>query len=229
MAKAQRSLSNHIKVFLLLFAFVVCGYANGQWDTGGGSTDTAMAAGTGDSLVVVPKKVVYTRFVPPYDSMREIIFYEGVVENEECDMCTADSLYWRAKRFLTKKYGKAVFKKMLVEDKPANHLTIIVQIPMVVVNGKYNKAAKGMMEYKFVIRFQDSRFKYQFGNFTHLQSGEGLVGNPTKTYHEYYMRAKRGYEATDKFLLAADREVKKMVASISYALKAPYKPEEDDW
>jgi hypothetical protein len=144
-------------------------------------------------------------------------------------MCTSDSLYWRAKRFLSKKYGKAVFKKMLVEDKPANHLTIIVQIPMVVVNGKYNKAAKGMMEYKFVIRFQDSRFKYQFGNFIHLQSGEGLVGNPTKTYHEYYMRVKRGYEATDKFLLAADREVKDMVASISYALKAPYKPEEDDW
>jgi hypothetical protein len=43
------------------------------------------------------------------------------------------------------------------------------------------------------------------------------------------MRVKRGYEATDKFLLAADREVKDMVASISYALKAPYKPEEDDW
>ena len=57
---------------------------------------------------------------------------------------------------------------MLVEDKPANHLTIIVQIPMVVVNGKYNKAAKGMMEYKFVIRFQDSRFKYQFGNLALL-------------------------------------------------------------
>ena len=62
-----------------------------------------------------------------------------------------------------------------------------------------------------------------------MQSGEGLVGNPTKTYHEYYMRVKRGYEATDKFLLAADREVKEMVSSISYALRAPYKPEEDDW
>lgn len=228
MAKAQGSLRKYIKVFSLLLTFVVCGFANGQWDFGGGSTDTAKGGGLGDTLGA-PKKVAYTRFVPPYDSMREIIFYEGVVENEDCDMCTADSLYWRAKRFLNKKYGKSVFKKMLIEDKPAHHLTIVVQIPMVVVNGKYNKAAKGMLEYKFVIRFQDSRFKYQFGNFVHLQSGEGLVGNPTKTYHEYYMRVKRGYEATDKFLLAADREVKEMVSSISYALRAPYKPEEDDW
>ena len=228
MAKAQGSLRSKFKVFSFLFALMVCGTAAGQWDFGGGSTDTANGGGWGDSASK-PKKTPYVRFVPPYDSMREIIFYEGVVENEDCDMCTADSLYWRAKRYLGKKFGKSAIKKMVIEDKPAHHLTILVSIPMVVVNGKYNKVAKGMLEYKFVLRFQDSRFKYQFGNFVHLQSGEGLVGHPTKTYHEYYMRVKRGYEATDKFLTAADREVKEMVAGVTRALRAPYKPEEDDW
>lgn len=228
MDKAQGSLRSKFKVFLFLFSLMVCGSVSGQWDFGGGSTDTANGGGWGDSASK-PKKTPYVRFVPPYDSMREIIFYEGVVENEDCDMCTADSLYWRAKRFLTKKYGKSVFKKMLIEEKPGHHITVVVTIPLVVLNGKYSKVAKGMLEYKFVLRFQDSRFKYQFGNFVHLQSGEGLVGNPTKTYHEYYMRVKRGYEATDKFLIAADTEVKDMVTGITRALRAPYKPEEDDW
>ena len=223
--KAKRGLIAYIKVFVIGFIFFVGGKASAQWDMGGGSTDTAN--GGVDSAAI--KKAAYVRFVPPYDSMREIIFYEGIVENEDCSLCTADSLYWRAKKFLSKKYGKSVLKKMIVDEKIGHHITVKVTLPMVVVNGKYNKAAKGMMEYKLCLRFQDSRFKYQFGNFVHLQTGEGLVGNPTKTYHEYYMRVKRGYEATDKYLLASDREVKDMVTAITYALREPYRPEEDEW
>jgi hypothetical protein len=30
--------------------------------------------------------------------MREIIFYENIIEDEACENCGADSLYWRAKR-----------------------------------------------------------------------------------------------------------------------------------
>lgn len=220
--KAKKGLRQYFKVFLLGLLLVIGGDLSAQWDMGG-SVDTAKI----DSSAL--KKIPYVRFVPPYDTMREIIFYEGVVENEDCQLCTADSLYWRAKKVLLKKYGKADLRKMILDEKVGHHITVKVTLPMVVINGKYSKAAKGMMEYKLCLRFQDSRFKYQFGNFIHLQTGEGLVGNPTKTYHEYYMRVKRGYEATDKFLLASDREVKDMVAKITYALREPYRPEEDEW
>jgi hypothetical protein len=212
----------YFKVFVIGLLLVISGDLSAQWDMGG-SVDTTKI----DSSAL--KKIPYVRFVPPYDTMREIIFYEGVVENEDCQLCTADSLYWRAKKVLLKKYGKSVLRKMILDEKVGHHITVKVTLPMVVINGKYSKAAKGMMEYKLCLRFQDSRFKYQFGNFIHLQTGEGLVGNPTKTYHEYYMRVKRGYEATDKFLLASDREVKDMVSKITYALREPYRPEEDEW
>lgn len=227
MGKEKKGLKNFIKVFVIGFIFIFGGNVSGQWDMGG-SADTAKG-GWGDSASSAPKKTPYVRFVPPYDSMREIIFYEGIVENEDCQLCTADSLYWRAKKFLSKKYGKSVLKKMILDEKIGHHITVKVTLPMVVVNGKYNNVAKGMMEYKLCLRFQDSRFKYQFGNFIHLQSGEGLVGNPSKTYHEYYMRVKRGFEATDKYLLSSDREVKSMVSAITYALREPYRPEEDEW
>jgi hypothetical protein len=219
---AKKDLRQYFKVFVLGLLLAIGGDLSAQWDMGG-SVDTAKI----DSSSL--KKIPYVRFVPPYDTMREIIFYEGIVENEDCSLCTADSLYWRAKKYLSKKYGKSVLKKMILDEKIGHHITVKVTLPMVVINGRYNKAAKGMMEYKVCLRFQDSRFKYQFGNFVHLQTGEGLVGNPTKTYHEYYMRVKRGYEATDKFLLASDREVKDMVTAITYALREPYRPEEDEW
>ena len=221
---------------------VVFGTANAQWDMGSTPTsDTSKSAaaggsgggGWGDAGASVtpeaPKKIPYVRFYPPYDSLREIIFYEGMVENEDCDLCTGDSLYKRAKRFLTKRYGKSQLKKMILDEKAADHITLKVMIPMVVVNGRYNKQANGMMEYKVVLRFKDSRYKYQFGNFVHIKSGEGLSETSTKTYHEYYLRVKKGFEATDKFLIAADTEVKSFVAGLTYALKQPYQPDEDDW
>jgi hypothetical protein len=220
--KSKKVLIQNFKVFALGLLLVIGGDLSAQWEMGG-SADTGRIDSSG------LKKIPYVRFVPPYDSMREIIFYEGVVENEDCQLCTADSLYWRAKKFLSKKYGKAVLKKMIIDEKIGHHITVKVLLPMILINGKYSKAAKGMIEYKLCLRFQDSRFKYQFGNFVHIQTGEGLVGNPTRIYHEYYMRVKRGYEATDKFLLASDKEVKDMVTAIRYALREPYRPEEDEW
>ncbi|MCX8482902.1 MAG: hypothetical protein ORN50_04925, partial [Crocinitomicaceae bacterium] len=115
--KAKKGLITNIKVFVLGLLLVLGGDLSAQWDMGG-STDTAKI----DSSSL--KKIPYVRFVPPYDSMREIIFYEGIVENEDCSLCTADSLYWRAKKYLSKKYGKSVLKKMILDEKIGHHITV---------------------------------------------------------------------------------------------------------
>jgi hypothetical protein len=43
------------------------------------------------------------------------------------------------------------------------------------------------------------------------------------------MKLKKGFQATDPYLLAADREVKQLVAELTKTLKEPYQPDEDDW
>ncbi len=179
----------------------------------------------------MPKRAIYKRFNPPYDTMREIIYYEGVIEDEGefPEKNGADSMYWRAKKFLLKRYGKENLKKWVVEDKKNERITLKLAIPMVVKMGEYKKTDAGILEYKLTIRFKDGRYKYQFGNFVHIQSPNGLGKESSKTYHEYYLKLKKGYEASDRYLLAADREVHEVVLGLKKTLHEPYQPDEDDW
>jgi hypothetical protein len=202
-----------------------------DWGSGWGSADTASKDSSGNASSASETKVAYQRFVPPYDTMREIIFYEGIIEDENCENCQADSLYWRTKKYLSQRYGKEKFKdkSWVIEDQVAKKIVLRVTIPMVVQINQFNKAPTGSMEFKLAVRFQDGRYKYQCGNFVHLQSQPGTEVKQIRTSHEYYMRVKKGYQRTDLFLLAADREVKSLVEGLRKSLKAPYQPDEDDW
>jgi hypothetical protein len=195
---------------------------SGGWGSGGSSE-----SGSNESQAI--KKKPYVRFIPPYDSLRELIFYEGIVEDEECETCTEDSLYMRAKRYLMKRYGKKEYKKFVVEEKANSLIYLKVKVPMVIQNGSNSKARNGDLDYVLFLRFKEARYKYQFGNFAHTLLPQGLNSTQVKTYHEYYMKVKRGYETTDKYLLAADREVKAIVDGLKASLKAPYVPDEEDW
>lgn len=231
----------YIKI-LFFTVFLAVSTLSAQWGDEGddaASNDTAsmeVSAGGGgwgggaaDNSPKPIEKKPYVRFVPPYDSLRELIFYEGVVDDEECETCGEDSLFARAKRFLIKRFGEKQYKKMIVEEKANQLIYMKVVMPMVVTLGEYAKRRDGEMEYVMVLRFKEARYKYQFGNFAHVTDPVGLSNDRLRTYHEYYRKAKKGYESTDRYLIAADKEVKKMVEGISAALKEAYKPDEDDW
>lgn len=242
----MRNLWLRIAVVAALLVSTMRVSAQDGWGSFGG-TDTAKADSTasvadasggggwgmtpGTKEEIMPKRAVYKRFNPPYDSMREIIYYEGIIEDEGeyPEKNGADSLYFRAKKFLTARYGKENLKKWVIEDKKANLLTLKLAIPMIVKMGDYKKTDAGILEYKLTIRFKDGRYKYQFGNFVHIQSPNGLGKEPTRTYHEYYMKVKKGYELTDRYLLTADREVHEVVDGLKKSLHEPYQPDEDDW
>jgi hypothetical protein len=181
--------------------------------------------------VQVKPRVPYKRFVPPYDSLREIIYYSGVIEDENCETCGADSLYWRTINFLTRKFGKEKMKDKtwVLENVVGNKIVMKITVPMMVQTNAYNKRQSGMIEYRMAIRFQESRFKYQFGNFVHVEVERGAEARMIRTYHEYYMRVKKGYQNTDIYLLAADRDVKEFVEGLKRALRGPYQPDEEDW
>jgi hypothetical protein len=233
------------RMALLAVLCALAGTTKAQWGDFGGSTEPDTAVKDSSAPVVedgsgwgmdgeesepqMPKRVAYKRFNPPYDSLREIIYYEGVIEDEDCQTCASDSLYWRARKFLTTRYGgKENMKKFIVEDKKAERLTLKVQVPMMVRYGEYGKAEAGILEYKVTIRFKDNRYKYQFGNFVHIEAPGGVAKDASRTYHEYYMKLKRGYQTTDKYLLAADREVKEIVEGLKKSLREPYVPEDED-
>lgn len=171
----------------------------------------------------------YKRFIPPYDSLREMIFYEGVIEDMECEFCNEDSLYLRAMNYLQSIYGAKQYKKFIVEAKPGQVIWLKVEIPMLIEKGAYSKGPSGMLEFNLVIRFKDARYKYQFGNFAHVTEPKGLAESRLKTYHEYYMKTKRGFRATDLFLITADKETKNTIEGLKKALKETYKSDEDDW
>jgi len=233
-----------VGLLLLIVGDISAQWGSGDDDSGTGGTaavDTT-GAGSGDSggwgtgssegnsgETQAIKKKPYVRFTPPFDSLRELIFYEGIVEDEECETCTEDSLFMRAKRYLMKRYGKKEYKKFVVEEKANSLIYLKVKVPMVIQNGTNSKSRNGDLDYVLVLRFKEARYKYQFGNFAHTLLPQGLNSTQVKTYHEYYMKVKRGYETTDKYLIAADREVKAIVDGLKASLKAPYVPDEDDW
>jgi len=201
------------------------------------SRDTAASSGggwgeeQGSQDAAVKPRVVYKRFVPPYDSLREIIYYSGVVDDENCETCSADSLYWRAMRYLTRRFGKEKMKDKtwVLENVVGNKIVMKITTSMMIQTNNFNKKQSGMMEYRMAIRFQESRYKYQFGNFVHVEVERGAEARMIRTYHEYYMRVKKGYQNTDIYLLAADRDVKAFVDGLGRALRGPYQPDEEDW
>lgn len=231
---------------ILLTVIVVPNAAFGQFGFGGdagtsdtASKDSAVTSGGGDggwgmdggggAEEPAVKRAPYVRFVPPYDSMREVIFYENIIEDEMCENCGSDYLYWRAKKYLLQRLGKEGYKKMVIEDKLAERIVLKVSTPMICRYGQYNKKQEGVLEYRLTLRFKDSRYKYQFGNFVHVEAEEGLSTKISRTYHEHYMRLKKGFQFTDRYLLAADFEVAEVVKGLRKTLEQPYQPDEDDW
>ena len=196
------------------------GGGGGGWGGFGGAEEES---GKVDTLPA------YERFIPPYDSLREMIFYEGVIEDWDCEFCMEDSLFARAERYFIDRYGKRQYKKFIVERKEFGLIWLKVELPMILEIGEYSKRPSGRLEFSLVLRLKEARYKYQFGNFAHITAPTGQADAQTKTYHEYYMKVKRGFRATDRYLLTADKEVKETIKGLKKALKEPYRPDEDDW
>lgn len=200
--------------------------SGGGW---GGGDDAWGGSGGGKASEKPIEYKQYNRFIPPYDSLRDLIYYEGIIELADPISPNPDTLWTRVKNFLNKRYGKENVKKFVVEEKKPDKMTLKITIPMVVSKGQYAKSEQGMLEFKLVIRLKDGdRLKYQASNFVHVTTPSGTIGKSVRTYHEFYMKVKKGYQATDGFLLAADKEIKTFGDGLKKAVQDPYNPEEED-
>lgn len=163
----------------------------------------------------------YERILMPFDTIRELIYYTEVIEEEDCEECMADSLYYRTRKFLTGLYGKKGLKKFMDEDKKMQKMVLIVNQPMMVRKNKFSKNQNGFYEYKLIIRFQDFRYKYDVSNFVHITPPEGAQKDPQRTYMEYYVKSEKNIEANDKLLRTVDTDMKEFVEGLKKALKDP--------
>jgi len=227
-------------IFLIVFSCILGTASVHAQDDGGGefdaygdttSVDTSMSFGMDEGTVENPMRFEkHERFQAPYDSLRELIYYSNVVEDPNCNECSADSLYIRSLRYLKGRFGEKALKEMTQEAKPGNKLTVLLKVPLVTKPQVNVVIKEGFIEYKLILRFQDNRFKYEFSNFVHIRDIQGAAGGQTRTYAEYYRQAKTYTRANDLYLMGMDMEVKQTVATMTKALKEKWKPEdEDDW
>jgi len=212
-----------------------------DWGSGGdgwGSGDSTVSMGDSGwdedyaaAEQTFPKRFdKHQRFIAPYDSLRELIYYSDVVEDPNCEECSQDSLYWRTMRYLENRFGKKELKTMLKEAKPGNKITVLITVPLITMPGNNIKVPEGKVEYKLIVRFQDNRYKYEFSNFVHTRELKGATGGESRTYAEYYREAKTNTRVNDLCLMGMDSEVKKTVADLRKSLREKWKPEdEDDW
>lgn len=189
----------------------------------------------------------YVRFVAPMDTITELVTYIGIVPftplaNDVYDGGTIDSLYWRAKKYLMKKYMKdyrekatkdMIFPKdMLIEDmKPDGEngrIVIKPTVPLYIKNNSFSQTQSGTITFKIEIRVKEEKYKYKFTNFVHNTVEKGTE-KPTKTYLEYYVNNKRDFKGTDGILLAVDRMVKEVVKELSKVMKDPIVLDQDDF
>lgn len=164
----------------------------------------------------------YERIILVIDSATNLITYNGVVEQEESG---SDSLYLRAKRWVTKNLGKDV---KLEVDKRNQKLTYVGSIPAYSYLNKYTKRPIGRFEFKLTIFIKEGRYRYQITNIVH-ESVKPADGKGTRNYFEYYYTSTIKIREHDAILRNANRDILKLTESLIAALREPVIVDEDDW
>jgi hypothetical protein len=204
------------------------GYGTGSSDKGNGN------------YVVKPKvkKIQHERFVAPYDSTLEMISYAGVVQvldNENYEV-EVDTIYKRAKNWMTMEFGEKELKKMTSHDAMnpnASEMEYKIKLkgsfPCEMEVNEFNQVSKGDVEFLMEIRIREGRYRYSVNNLVYI--AETPVGAKTgdRTYFEYLMKAKDNVRGNDSILLAADKKINLWMKTLQEQCQKQPLEEEDEW
>jgi hypothetical protein len=183
--------------------------------------------GPRDEKGTPPKPIVkYERIENiPVDTLTKLITYTAVHDVESnCEYCTADSLYFRAKNYLLKKFGdgKKFPKEWIVEDAVNQRIILKVRSPLMIEPNPHTLKREGDYEYRFQLWIRDFAYKYKFTSFVHQDPVvAGKPGTFTPVYAEFYLKNKTKVRFTDMILLAIDRDMKKLIEELVLIMKDP--------
>ncbi|MFT4523073.1 MAG: hypothetical protein ACI8ZN_002025 [Bacteroidia bacterium] len=188
-----------------------------------------------------PKKKVilkpYVRFIPPYDSTRELVMYQAVIEIFDRDgyEVELDTIYYRAQQWLQAEYGKDLKKFMAADgvNEKSSEMEYKIRVTgtfaCVIEPNEFTKITNGMVQYVMEIRVRDGRYRYVFKNLVHIADPRPGEKEGKKTYFEYLMKTKDDVRAGDQVLIAADKKINSMIAELQRACQTAPIEEEDEW
>jgi len=186
--------------------------------------------------VFVRKK--YERFVPPYDSIREMVSYTGtvtVVDNEDYEI-EVDTIYARAKTWMVDEFGEKKLKKMtkldgMNERASETEYKIVIRgsFPCIVEPNEFTKKQDGDIQFKMEVRFREGRYRYRINNLVHISPLIAGEKEAETTYFEYYMKSQDDVRGGDVILLAADKKINEMIDELRKTCQTNPLEEDDDW
>lgn len=255
-------------VFLLVFGFgtgrvhAQDGWGTGGWGDSGSDPwadetedstagDTA-ASGWGDDSgfemeeekeeETVVKPPPYERFVPPYDTVYELVTYEGVVEvmGQDIDGSTyeleIDTIMFRTNQWLEEEFGKKTLKEFMQSNAVnpnASELEykIILKgnFPLIVKPNDFAEYQNGHIQFTMEIRIREGRYRYKITDLVHIAPVRANEKEGIATYFEYLMKTENDVRGGDVILISADRKINEMVAALAKKCRTNPIFEEDDW
>lgn len=212
---------------------------DGDYGDDSGS-DFGDAFGKSEREEYVPKKIIrkpYVRFVPPYDSTRELVLYKAVIDIKDRDgyEVEIDTIKFRANQWLEAEYGKNLKKFLTLDGINENagemEYKIIVHatFPCEIQPNEFTTITNGNVEYDMEIRVRDGRYRYTIKNLVHVADPIPGEKEGEKTYFEYLMKSKDDVRAGDRVLIAADKKINTMMESLQKTCQTAPIEEEDDW
>lgn len=186
------------------------------------------------------KKIVkkpYVRFIPPYDSTRELIIYQAIIEvvdNEGYEV-EIDTIYGRAQKWIESQYGKDMKKVISSNDVNANasemeyKIRVHADFPCMIQPNEFTETRSGTVTYEMEIRVRDGRYRYAIKNLVHVADPRPGEKEGDKNYFEYLMKTQDDVRGSDQVLIAADRKINSMISELKKACETAPLEEDDDW
>ena len=221
-------------------------YSNESEDNSNDYSDDYSSGGSNDFFggstkeEFVPRKIIrkpYVRFVPPYDSLRELVIYNAVVEVKDRDgfETEIDTINFRTRQWLEAEFGKDLKKVTTFDDinENASELEYKIKIhaafPCEIEPNEFTKVQNGMVEYDMEIRVRDGRYRWVIQNLVHVAQPRPGEKEGERTYFEYLMKAEDDIRSGDKVLIAADKKINSMMGDLQKVCQTNPVEEEDEW
>ncbi len=219
------------------------GYSDDYSEDGGDYGDYGDygdAFGSSSRDEYVPKKIIrkpYVRFVPPYDSTRELVLYKAVVDvkDREGYEVEIDTIKFRANQWLEAEYGKNLKKYLTLDGINENagemeyKIVVHATFPCEIQPNEFTTIKNGNVEYDMEIRVRDGRYRYTIKNLVHVADPRPGEKEGEKTYFEYLMKSEDDVRAGDRVLIAADKKINTMMENLQKTCQTSPIEEEDDW
>lgn len=183
-----------------------------------------------------PKPKPYVRFTMPIDTITELVTYSEIVEiptpkfkgdiydYDPEDLVSADSFHYRAVKWMIEHYGPDTNRYIKTNYWDNDHEQWRLEIKNsfnLYIRGTNTKSPAGKVYFNLTLRLRDNRYKIQLDHLVHEMPQTVHQKKPQKNYFEYYLKSETGIRENDRYLMAAEKIIEKMIEDLKKAIAPP--------